>query len=185
MFDFLSQIIRKLKLWINERKKAALTELPQGIKTGLLKHLKPQEEILLTLRSFRAIYKPPRWIDSNTFFNSWFILTNQRIIIARNSSSFKRFRDIPLKTVKRVDYESGTLESRLTIHSPGEVDIIEFLRETREFCGDLGEKINGALEGARKRGDIQGLDLVLCIRCESRIPKGSKFCSECGVRLEG
>jgi hypothetical protein len=180
-----AQILERLKRYISEQKEHDFTDLPQGIKNGLLRYLKQGEEVLFTIRDFRAIYKAPRWLDSNTFFNSWFILTNQRIIIARNSSSFKRFRDIPLKTVKRVDYESGTLESRLTIHSPGEVDIIEFLRETREFCGDLGEKINGALESARKRGDIQGLDLILCIRCESRIPKGSKFCSECGVRLEG
>jgi hypothetical protein len=179
MFDFLSQIIRKLKLWINERKKAALTELPQGIKTGLLKHLKPQEEILLTLRSFRAIYKPPRWIDSNTFFNSWFILTNHRIIVARNSSSFKKFRDILLHTVNQTEYEEGERESRLTIHSPGTVDIIEFLKEVRAHCKD----IEGMVKKALKEAYTMKPDVAFCYECGSQIPRHSKFCPECGIRL--
>jgi len=180
-----TQILERLKKYINGQKEHNFTELPPRAKNGLLKYLKQGEEVLFTVRNFRAIYKAPRWLDSNTFFNSWFILTNQRIIIAKNSSSFKRFRDIPLDTIKQTDYEREALESRLTIHSPGGVDIIEFLREARGFCEDLEEKVNRALEGARKRGEyLQSLDLVLCFRCNSKIPKGSKFCSECGIRLE-
>jgi hypothetical protein len=174
----------KFKGYLNKQKAQNFTELPPGIRAGLSKYLTPDEEILLTLRNFRAIYKAPRWLDSNTFFNSWFILTNQRIIIARSSSSFKKFRDIPHHTISRAEYEAGELESRLIIHSPGTVDIIEFLREAKVYCEDLKQKVNEVLDLARKREEYPlVLDTIFCRECGNKIPRQSKFCSECGVRL--
>ena len=153
-------------------------ELPSGLKSGLTSYLTPDEEVLFTVRDFRAIYKAPRWLDSNTYFNSWFILTNLRIIIARNSSSFKKFREIPYNMINQVDYEAGVSEYKLTIHSPGTVDIVEFLRETREYCKGLDLKLNYAIENARKV-----FVTIYCFQCGCKIPKESKFCSECGTNL--
>jgi hypothetical protein len=166
---------------LGKEKEQNFTELPSGVKSGLANYLRSGEEILFTLRNFRAIYKAPRWLDSNTFFNSWLILTNNRVIIAKNSSSFKKFRDIPLSEVKQIDYEMGALESRLTIESPGTVDIIEFLREARKLSEDLSQIINKALENFRQSG--QPVSLIFCFKCGNKVPQGSKFCSECGERL--
>ncbi|MCZ6554727.1 MAG: hypothetical protein O6759_01260, partial [Candidatus Dadabacteria bacterium] len=44
------------------------TELPQRIQTGLNKYIKDDDEILFTLMDYRAVYKAPKFIDSNTFF---------------------------------------------------------------------------------------------------------------------
>jgi len=172
----ISKITNGLQNYFNKLDNQNITELPFGIKSGLTKYLSHDEELLFTLRGFRAIYKAPRWIDSNTFFNSWFILTNKRIIIAKNSSSFKRFRDIPHNKISQIDYETGLLESKLIIHSPRTVDIIEFIGEARKHSEGLDHKIHETKEEAIS-------DMVFCSRCESKMPKGSKFCSECGEKI--
>lgn len=180
----LSQILDNIKSYINSQKAQDFTELPKGVKNGLSKYLKQGEEVLFTVRNFRAIYKAPRWVDSNTFFNSWLILTNQRIMIAKNSSSFKRVREILLNNISQTDYETEISESKLTIHSHGTVDIIDFLRDARPYCEGLEQKVSEALERARQREDYPQIqDTVLCNECGSKIAKQSKFCSECGVKL--
>ncbi len=173
---FITKITNGLLNYLNKIDNQNITELPIVIKSGLTKYLTGDEEVLFTLRDFRAIYKAPRWIDSNTFFNSWFILTNKRIIIARNSSSFKRFRDIPYNSITKVDYENGLLESRLVIHSPRTVDIIEFIGEGRKHSEGLDQRMNKAIESAV-------YETVICPNCECKLPMGSKFCSECGSKL--
>ena len=174
--SLISKITHGLQNYLNKLDNQNITELPLGLKSGLTKYLTHDEELLFTLRDFRAIYKAPRWIDSNTFFNSWFILTNRRIIIARNSSSFKRFRDIPYKTINQIEYETGILESRLILHSPRTIDIIEFIGESKKHSEGLEQKILRIKEQAIS-------DTVFCSKCESKIPKGSKFCSECGEKI--
>src|SRR3970282_1909648 len=128
----ISKIAYGLQNYLNKLDNQNITELPLGLKSGLTKYLSRDEDLLFTLRDFRAIYKAPRWIDSNTFFNSWFILTNKRIIIAKNSSSFKRFRDIPHNKISQIDYETGLLESKLIIHYPGPVERLDFIGEARK-----------------------------------------------------
>ncbi len=175
-----NRILQSLKESLNKRRQKNFTELPPGIKTGLTKYLKPNEEVLLTLLNFRAIYKATTLIDSNTFFYSWFILTNRRIIVARNSSSFKKFRDIPHDSIDQIYYETGASEFRLIIHSLGTVDIIEFLRESRIYSEDLDIKVNRVIEEAKKAEKPGISDTIICLQCGSKIPRVSKFCSECG-----
>jgi hypothetical protein len=172
----ISKIAHGLQNYLNKIDNQNITELPIGIKSGLSKYLTTDEEVLFILRDFRAIYKAPRWIDSNTFFNSWFILTNKRIVIAKNSSSFKRFRDIPYNSISKVDYETGLLESRLIIHSPRSVDIIEFIGEARKHSEGLDQRLNRVIKSAV-------FETVICANCECKLPMGSKFCSECGSKL--
>ncbi len=180
----IGQCLDKIKNSINKDRAQNFIELPPGIRTGLASYLTPGEEVLFSIRNFRTIYKASRWADSNTFFNSWFILTNARIIIARNSSSFKTFRDIPHNMISQIHYETEVLESRLTIHSPNTVDIIEFAGESKRYCENLDQRINKVLEEAQKRKEHSGIfNTTFCPHCGSKIPKESKFCSECGAKL--
>jgi len=161
------------------------TELPEKIQAGLNKYLKDDEEILLTLLDYRAIYRAPRFIDSNTFFNSWLILTNDRIIIARNSSTFKRFRDIPLTDITQIFYELDNTEPRISITTPGKEDVIEFMRAASAHCEGLEKEIDSAIENAKSRKLHAGKDdFVLCNKCGSQVLSESKYCSECGSRLD-
>lgn len=160
------------------------TELPQRIQTGLNKYLKDDEEILLTLLDYRTIYKAPKFIDSNTFYNSWFVLTNHRIIIARNSSTFKRFRDIPLSDITQIFYELDNTEPKISITTPGKEDVIEFMKVASAHCQDLEKVIDSAIENTKSRKLHAGKDdFVLCSKCGSQVLSQSKYCSECGSRL--
>jgi len=161
------------------------TELPEKIQTGVNKYLKDDERILLTLLDYRAIYRAPKFIDSNTFFNSWFILTNHRIIIARNSSTFRRFRDIPLSDITQIFYELDNTEPRISITTPGNEDIIEFMKVGAAHCEGLDKKIDIAIENAKKQNTKTGTDeFILCSKCGSKVLGQSKYCSECGSRLD-
>lgn len=161
------------------------TELPEKIQTGVNKYINEDENIILTLLDYRAIYRAPKFIDSNTFFNSWFILTDQRIIIARNSSTFKRFRDIPLSEITQIFYELDNTEPRISITTAGNEDIIEFMKAGAEHCENLDKKIDLAIEKAKNK-KVANIDEehILCKKCGSKILSQSKYCSECGFRLD-
>jgi DNA-directed RNA polymerase subunit RPC12/RpoP len=160
------------------------TELPHGIRKGVEKYIREEESILVTLLNWRAIYRAPRFIDSNTYFNSWFILTSHRIIIARNSSVFKRFRDIPLSGISQIFYELDNTEPRISITSPGHEDIIEFPRQASHHCAKLEETVKEAVANAMDLiKNLPGGDYIYCSRCGSRIPGSNHFCSECGAKI--
>ncbi len=182
----INPLIESIQGIINKLESTNYTELPEELKTGLSSYLETDEEILLTLRNYRAIYKAPKWIDSNTYFNSWFILTDQRILILRNSSSLKMFRDIALDEVSRTLYETEKLGPRVTIRSPGgNEDRIDFAHGVLKHCDDIGKKINEAVEKYRQTSRLaQEKDMMYCNNCGSRIPKDSNFCPECGKSLK-
>ena len=160
------------------------TEIPHGIRTGVEKYIIEEEGILFTLLDWRAVYKAPKFVDSNTFFNSWFILTSHRIIIARNSSVFKRFRDIPLSGISQIFYELDYSNPRITIASPGHEDIIEFPKQASHHCTGLEEIINEAIGNARVMlKNFPDGDFIYCGACSGRILRGSHYCSECGAKL--
>ncbi len=160
------------------------TELPHGIRIGVEKYIKEDENIIATLLDWRAIYKAPRFVDSNTYFNSWFILTSRRILIARNSSVFRRFRDIPLSGISQIFYELDESRPRISITTPGHEDIIEFAEQASPHCAELERMINDAMGKARDMlNDSPGNEFMFCSACGSRILRGSHYCSECGTKL--
>jgi len=117
-----------LKGLVEKLQGGSFTEPPEGIAEGIRKRLGEGEEVHFTLLNWRAMHKAPTFTDSNTYFSSWFILTNKRIIIARNSSELKTFREIHLHGITDVHYELDRSEPRVTITTPGNVDKIEFQR---------------------------------------------------------
>jgi len=178
-------IVETIKDFVGSMVTHNYTELPEKIQTGVNKYLKDDEKIILTLLDYRAIYRAPKFIDSNTFFNSWFILTNYRILIARNSSSFKRFRDIPLSDITQIFYELDATEPRISITTPGNEDIIEFMRASAEHCEGLDKKIDLAIENAKSlKTKTANDEHILCKKCGSKVLSHSKYCSECGSRLD-
>lgn len=182
----ITPLIESIQGLINKLESKNFTDLPSELNGSLSSYLSPGEEILLTLKNYRAIYKAPKWIDSNTYFNSWFILTDQRILILRNSSSFKMFRDIALDEVSRTLYEMENLEPRITIISPGKEDRIEFVSKVTKHCEDIGKKVNEALEKRRQNSQLSTEKYTIyCSNCGSNIPRKSNFCPECGESLKG
>jgi hypothetical protein len=182
---FITPIIDTIQGIMNRLESQNVTELPSELHDRLSRYLSQDEEILLTLRNYRAIYRAPNWLDSNTYFHSWFVLTDQRILILRNSSSFKLFRDIPLSEITRTRYEMEELDPRVTIITPGNEDRIEFVSKVIEHCEDIGKKIHEALEKSRQLSKLsQEKDTIYCYNCGSKIPRKSNFCPECGESLK-
>lgn len=178
-------IVNAIKEFVGSLATHNYTQLPERIQVGLDKYLKEDEEIIITLLDYRAIYKAPKFIDSNTYFSSWFILTTDRIIVARNSSQFKRFRDIPLSDITQIFYELDNTEPKLSITTPGNEDIIEFTKTGAVHCEDLDKKIDGAIENAKARNTkTLSEEFILCSKCGSKVLSQSKYCSECGSRLD-
>lgn len=178
-------IVNAIKEFVGSITTPNYTQLPERIQVGLDKYLKEDENIIITLLDYRAIYKAPKFVDSNTFFNSWFILTNHRIIIARNASHFKRFRDIPLSDITQIFYELDNADLKLSITTPGNEDIIEFMKASAVHCEDLDKKIDGAIEKAKVcNTKTLGKEFILCNKCGSKVLSQSKYCSECGSRLD-
>jgi len=160
------------------------TELPADLQTGLSNYLTPGEDVLITLKNYRAIYKAKRWSDSNTFFNSWFILTNLRILILRNSSSFKMFRDIPLEVIRETNYELDRLEPRIKFSSHDGEDIIEFSKRSMNYCKEIENKVKDALANVTiVQKDSPDSETIYCNNCGTRILRHSNFCFRCGTKL--
>ncbi len=177
-------IVSTIKDFVGSLVISNCTELPDRIQVGLDKYLKEGEKILVTLLDYRAIYRAPRFVDSNTFFNSWFILTTDRIIIARNSSRFRRFRDIPLTEITQIFYELDNTEPRISITTPGNEDVIEFMKSGASHCEDLDKKIDSAIENAKIRKTTSVNDnYISCTKCGSKVLSQSNYCSECGARI--
>lgn len=160
------------------------TQIPPGIKAGLNRYLQSEEKVLSTLKSLRAIYKAPKWVDSNTFFNSWFILTNRRIIIAKNASNFKCFRDISLELIGEIFFDGDDTEPKIMISSPGKEDIIEFPKSLFGDSEELDKKLGEAIKNLREQYQTATENkFEFCLKCNSTIQAGSKFCPECGIKL--
>ena len=172
-----------LKTLVNNLVTKNYTELPETIRPGLEKYLGENENILLTLLNYRAIYKAAKWVDSNTFFNSWFILTNNRIVIARNSSKFKRFRDIPLHEITQIFYELDEDQGKISITCPAKEDIIEFSKGAQPYFEDLEIKVKEAIQNAKVNKPELDTETIICTKCGSKIDIESKFCPECGARV--
>jgi len=161
-----------------------INQIPPGIKAGLDRYLQSEETVLSTLKSFRAIYKAPKWSDSNTFFNSWFILTNRRIIIAKNASSFNCFRDIALERIGETFFDKDEIEPKIMISSPGKEDIIEFPKSLFGDSEELEKKLGEAIKNLREQYQTATKNkFEFCFKCNSTIQAGSKFCPECGIKL--
>jgi len=173
-----------LKGLVEKLQGGSFTELPGSIAEGLRKRLDEGEKVHFTLLNWRAIHKAPNFTDSNTYFSSWFILTASRIIIARNSSELKMFREIPLNGITSIHYELDRSEPRMTITTPGNVDKIEFQKKASAHTPELEELLKTVIAEARRAAPVSAAaGIVLCGGCGNGIPKSSRFCPECGVRV--
>lgn len=177
-------IAEVLKGLVEKLQGGSFTEPPAGIADGIRKRLGEGEEIHFKLLNWRAMHKAPTFIDSNTYFSSWFIVTTKRIIIARNSSELKTFREIPLHGITDIHYELDRREPRVTITTPGHVDKIEFQKRAAGHTAELEELLKMVIAEARRTAPAAAeVEIVLCGGCASRIPRTSRFCPECGVRV--
>ena len=156
-----------------------ITFIPDSLKKDLKENLQTGEEILSTLRVYKANYKAQRVFDSNSFFNAFMILTNQRVIIARNSKRLQKFRDIPLNIIQHQTFETSRDVPVLTIHMLNERDILEFPRRSKDEVEPVINILIDLLESSTKESS----ENIYCRFCGFSIPQDSNFCENCGKKL--
>jgi hypothetical protein len=169
------------------RKDQYLTEVPEKVAGGMEEYIDEDEKPLFKLRSFRALYSTPTWIESNQFFSAWVIVTSKRLMILKNSSSFKLFRDIPLGSIEELNYEFEPRKYKITIKSPHKTDILEFTGESINFCPELRRILETVCTPSRLTGKVRtpSLGISHCYFCGFRLPNPANFCPECGKKLVG
>lgn len=180
----LTQAYERIKEFFQRIEAKNFTELPASLQSGLSNYLTNGEDVLITLRNYRAIYKAPKWRDSNTFFNSWFILTSHRVLILRNSSSFKMFRNIPLEFISETNYEMDRSEPQIKFSSHDREDIIEFSKRSINYCKKIENKVKDALANVTiLQKDSPDSETIHCHNCGTKILRHSIFCFRCGTKL--
>lgn len=154
-------------------------DIPEKLHDELKENLQPSEEIINTLRLFKSNYKAERIIDRNSFFNAFMILTNQRIIVARNSKSLQKFRDIPLNIIQHHTFEVSSDRPILTIHMLNSRDILEFPKKSKAQVDPAIESLKHLLSKTNE----EPKDKIYCRFCGYSIPSDSSFCENCGKKL--
>lgn len=164
-----------------------LTEVPKKVAQGMAEYINEDEEPLFKLRSFRAVYSAPSWLESNQFFSTWVVVTSKRLMILKNSSVFKLFRDIPLGSIEGLNYEFEPRQYRITIKSPHKTDILEFTGYAITFCPELRRILGTVCTHSEIIGKAQkpSPGINYCYFCGFRLPNPANFCPECGKKLVG
>ena len=162
-----------------------LTSLPKSVETGLPNYLSSDEKLIRVLRTNRAIYHAPRWIESNTFYRSWMIVTSERVIVIKNDKSFSPFRDIPLPSILRALFEIDHDTPTLTLELSDRSDVLEFGHECVEILKELKTTLGTAIENASpaSRTSTTGCEIKFCGNCGVELNQPKNFCLNCGEKL--
>ena len=125
--------------------------LPQKLHSSLKDYLSDNEEIICSIKNHRAVHNAPNWKDKNTFFNSWCILTNKRLLILRNLNYVKIFREIHISKID--DYSVQKSEDNIVINiiTTGRQDTIEFSKYLVNHADKFSQKFTDAVTSLRKR----------------------------------
>ena len=150
--------------------------LPEKIKKGLIENLGKDEELLLSLKSQRTIYKAPSSRDSNTFYNAYSILTSKRLIIAKDGSKFNIFQEFDLASVNSHSYEEKHGKPQLNIRSLNSSYALIFPPNSFEQADAFLSAFKSALE-------TSNLIETVCGECGKKIPADSVYCSHCGNKV--
>lgn len=170
---------RILKLFIDTSGEELL-RIPTSLQKDLEDSLQDNEKIVHNLRTYKATYKAKRILDSNSYFNAIMILTNQRMIVARNSSRLKKFRDVPLNLIQNQTLEISEDIPILTMNLSNTKDILTFPKNSKEQVEPVVKTLKELLENNANKSTQK----IFCRYCGKKVPEDSQFCQECGKELK-
>lgn len=177
--SFLKNIISFLNL--NGQKKEK-SYIPESLKKDVLDDIGSDDSLLICIESLSSTYRPKNWFDRNTFFNTYLIVTKKRVIVAKNSSELKIFRDIDLDQIRKhkfsrakrghniIELDCFDSKDKIVIHKT----LSEEVNELKKIFEHQLNEIESNLEK----------DFIFCIHCGFKIPTASKFCSSCGKKVK-
>lgn len=134
-----------------------------------------EETILSSVRVYKTrSYGGSMWDSKyNTFFQTWFFITDKRIVVARNTMPLKIFASIPFSDISSIEYAPEILE----IQAKGISYNIEF------FDDPLFEKLQKEIDSLIEKNSALSEAYPYCTYCKEFSPKRSRFCLECGKEV--
>lgn len=176
-------LLQKVVSYFNlDGSKKETSYIPPKLREDLLNDLEDGESLLKCVQSLSSTYKPKSWLDRNTFFNTFFILTSRRLIIARNSRELKIFRDINLDQIQKYRIETGKKgHNIIEIQSFDSQDTVVIHRTLTEEVEEVKKLIPRQIEQQEKS---HGNKQVYCMHCGVKISESSRFCSSCGKKVK-
>jgi len=154
-----------------------LLSLPEKIRNDLSLSLKENEEIVVTIKTNRAIYRAGTSKDSNTFYNTLVIVTSSRIILVKDSSGLNIFREFQLNQVNSLLYEDVTKKPTIHIDTVDSKYVLSMPPGSITEAKIFFEKFNAILK-TRKLEDNY------CRHCGNKIHTDSVYCSHCGKNIK-
>ena len=147
-------------------------------------YLADNELLSFNIPVYSSDYRAIKWSDKNMFYNCQFLLTNNRIIISRNSKYLKIFREIPLSSINKYDFQLNQKDNHLlTIQTDKAEDIITFHNKYAQEFNSLKENFSKFWSNNNINESVN-TNYQICEQCKAKIIPGSKFCSNCGKRVK-
>ena len=176
---FLKSIITFLNL---DGEKKEKSYIPDSLKKDILNDLSDGEDLLICIESLSSTYRPKNWFDRNTFFSTFLIVTNKRLIIAKSSSELKIFRDIDLDQIRKYKFNRAKRGHNVIeiecFDSSDKIVVHKTLSDEVQELKEIFDKQFKEIESSLKK------NFEFCMHCGAKIPLASKFCSTCGKKVK-
>lgn len=161
------------------------TQVSDKLKQSIILNLKDGEEFVHSIKNFRAFHNAKKFQNKDTFFNSWCILTDRRLLIIKNLNHFKLFIEIHLPTITDHRIEKSESDLVITLISKTAEDVIEFPKNALSFAEEFSDILLQTLKAAKDRYSVnkEGNIEKKCGNCGKFVSQDTRFCSDCGHKL--
>lgn len=153
-----------------------LLSLPEKIKNDLSLSLSGDEKIIISMKTERVIYRAGSSKDSNTFYKAFAILTSKRVILAKNSTSLKIFRDFQLSQVNSLLYEEVASKPTIHVNIANSEYVLSLPPGSFTEAKTFFDTFNSFVEPGKGENNF-------CSKCGNKIHTDSVYCSHCGKKI--
>lgn len=150
--------------------------LPENIKNDLLISLSGDEEIVISMKTDRAIFRAGLSKDSNTFYKAYAIYTGKRLILAKDSSRLNIFREFQVNQVNSLLYQESSRKPEIYIDMDSSKYVLSFPPGSFDQAKIFFDTLNSSLEPAKS-------EINFCSKCGNKIHPDSVYCSNCGTKI--
>ncbi len=159
-------------------------DLSDSLQLDLINYLDINETIIFKQNIYNSNFLANSWSERNIFYNCILILTEKRIIIAKNSNSLKIFRDIQLATINNLNFLLSDKDNHIiSIKTENAEDIIQIKNRYKQQFNDLKNRFSKTYENINNQ-DKSKIDYTTCNNCGEMIKRESNFCSNCGKEVK-
>ncbi|MGI9559031.1 MAG: zinc-ribbon domain-containing protein [Thermodesulfobacteriota bacterium] len=152
-------------------------EIHSALREQLEKRTAAADEIILhALKAEKNFHKNAASFAGETFFRVVVVLTDKRILVLKDSSSYHELKIFPLFSVESCAAQSDTGKPALAVTLAGGAEnrcVFSSAADADVFEESLAEFISPP-----EKAD------AVCGDCGNRVPADAKFCASCGKPLD-